>query len=117
GVSPAVDQVIEATIDAMRDAGAVIIDPVSIPNLWEIESSWAEWVVNYYEFRHDLEAYLAGRSEGSPRTLEEIIQFNWDHADVELAWFGQDIFLTAAQYGGLDDPAYWQALETSHAGS
>lgn len=117
GFFPAVDAVIEDALVAMQNAGATIVDHVTLPNLWEIEGSWAEWEVNFYEFRPDLEAYLAGRSEGSPRTLEEIIQFNWDHADVELQWFGQEYFLAAAERGSLDDPAYLWALETSRDGS
>jgi len=31
-----------------------------------------------------------------------------------MPWFGQEIFLEAEAKGGLDDPAYRQALEESH---
>ena len=40
------------------------------------------------------------------RTLAELIAFNIEHADIELALFGQNIFVDSQALGGLDDPAY-----------
>ena len=45
--------------------------------------------------------------------LADLIAFNEANADIELRWFGQEIFLLAEATGGLDDPAYLEALATS----
>jgi amidase len=47
------------------------------------------------------------------RTLADLIAFNEANAERELRWFGQEIFLLAEATGGLDDPAYKEALATS----
>jgi amidase len=47
------------------------------------------------------------------RTLADLIAFNDAHAEQELRWFGQEIFLLAEATTGLDDPAYLEALATS----
>ncbi len=117
GFSREADWVIDSAIAAMREAGAVIVDPITFPDPGEVSLDDAEFEVLLYEFGPDLEAYLEGRTGGSPRTLEEIIEFNREHSDVELQWFGQEIFLLAAEKGPLTDPAYLEALEVSRDGS
>src|SRR5919201_1728401 len=47
------------------------------------------------------------------RTLADLIAFDDAHADQEMPWFGQEIFLLAEQSPGLDDPGYLAALRTS----
>src|SRR3712207_7442501 len=47
------------------------------------------------------------------RPLADLIAFNEANAERELRWFGQEIFLLAEATGGLDDPAYTEALATS----
>ena len=48
----------------------------------------------------------------SPRTLADLIQFNLDHAEQEMALFGQEQFERAQESGPLDGEAYLQALAT-----
>ena len=72
-----------------------------------------EFTVLLYEFKADIAAYLAELRNTSMRTLADLIAFNEANADVELRWFGQEIFLLAEATGGLDDPAYLEALATS----
>ena len=63
--------------------------------------------------RHDLNAYLATLpATVRARTLADLIAFNREHADVELALFGQDLFERAEATGGLDE-AWRAARETS----
>ena len=38
-----------------------------------------------YEFKHDLDAYLAERKDPAIRSLEDVIRFNEEHAADELA--------------------------------
>ncbi|RME65320.1 MAG: amidase, partial [Caldilineae bacterium] len=45
-----------------------------------------------------------------PRTLEDLIRFNQDYADLEMPFFGQERFEQAVEKGPLTDPAYLEAL-------
>ncbi len=111
GYSPEADRIIEEAIQVMRDLGAEIIDPADIPTAREIATFEAELEVLLYEFRHDIDAYLARLVESPVRTLEDLIAFNEAHADEELRYFGQELFLLAQQKGPLTDEAYLRALE------
>ncbi len=97
----------EAT-QALIRAGAEVVDPVEIPSLGEAGDS--EYEVLLYEFKADLEAYLAGRPGASVRTLDDLIAFNARNADREMPFFGQEIFEAAAKKGPLTDKAYLEAL-------
>jgi amidase len=66
-----------------------------------------------FEFKHDLNAYLATRTGVPVKTLADLIAFNQAHASAELAYFGQERLLLAEATTGLDDPAYLSALEQS----
>ena len=44
------------------------------------------------------------------KTLADVIAFNEAHRDREMAWFGQELFTQAQALGGLDTPAYREAL-------
>ena len=61
----------------------------------------------------DLAAYLGTRAPGGPKTLDDLIAFNNDHADQELQWFGQELFERAAATEGLDSPVYVAARLTA----
>ncbi len=117
GFSQEADRVMVQAIQAMVDAGATIIDPVELPNLAEINSSGAEFQVLLYEFAPDMEAYLAGRTDNSPKTLADLVAFNKAHSGVELKWFGQELMEQAAALPGLNDPDYLAFLKTSRDGS
>ena len=64
-----------------------------------------------YEFKADLNAYLAGLGPDAPvKTLEEIIAFNEANADRELPWFQQETFLECQELGPLTETGYLEAL-------
>ena len=66
-----------------------------------------------YEFKHTLNGYLASTPDTvTTRTLAELIAFNKDSADVELALFDQSIFDLSEAKGPITDEAYLTALET-----
>lgn len=116
GYSPETDAVINAAIGILQSAGATIIDPADIPSLPAYSQSSAEFTVLLYEFKAELNAYLATREPNprfpdapKPRTLAELIAFNEAVRDIELRYFGQEIFELAEQTTGLDDPAYLEA--------
>lgn len=97
-------------LQTLRDQGAVLVDIAEGPNRGEIGQN--EFTVLMAEFKADLNAYLATTPPSvTTRSLSEIIAFNGDHADVELALFGQDLF-ERAQATEMDD-AYRTARATS----
>jgi amidase len=111
GISPEADQVAEAAIEALRDLGADVIDPTDIPNV--VDAFGPEFTVLLYEFKVDLRRYLSELRNTQVRTLADCIAFNDAHADVEMPWFAQEIFLLAQETQGLDEPEYRDALRTS----
>jgi amidase len=109
GYSAVADHLFEAAIDVMKQAGAVIVDPADIPHLGEYDD--AEFTVLLYEFKADLNAYLAGLGPAAPnKTLADLIAFNDKAKDRELPYFGQEIFTMAQAKGPLTDDAYVEAL-------
>lgn len=112
GFHERVDALMEDAVNEMRRHGATIIDTVGIPTgdqLWEFEAE-----VLYYEFKADLNAYLAERGTNiAARSLQELIEFNNQNRDTEMPYFGQELFITAAAKGPLSTPEYITALETA----
>ncbi len=93
----------------MRGAGANLVD-VEIPSFDEYNASQAELIVLIFEFKRDLNAYLATRRGVPVRTLADVIRFNENHAPRELRFFGQEL-MELAEAGIFDEAAYRQALE------
>lgn len=114
GFQDKVDVIYDQVLETMARAGALLIDPADLPGAQEIDSSPDELAVLHFEFKQDLNAYLAARGDPTIHTLQDLIDFNQDHAQEELRFFGQEHFLQA-QTIDLDDPEaganYQQALE------
>jgi amidase len=109
GYSSAADRLVEAALDVMRQAGAVLVDPADVPHSGEYDD--AEFTVLLYEFKADLNAYLAGLGPAAPnKTLADLIAYNEKHRDRELPYFGQEIFVKSQEKGPLTDDAYIEAL-------
>ena len=99
----------DAAIDRMKELGAVIVDPANIPNAATYDAS--ELDVLLYEFKADLNAYLAGLGPSAPvRTLKDIIDYNEAHKDKEMPFFGQESFIKAEALGPLTSKEYLDAL-------
>ena len=52
------------------------------------------------------------RPDAAASDLADLIAFNDEHADVEMPFFGQELFEQAAEKGPLTEPAYIESLET-----
>jgi amidase len=104
-----VDALMEAALSVMKSAGAVLVDPVDLGTGNDYEES--ELAVLLYELKADLNAYLAATPRAPVRTLADVIRFNEQHKDVEMPYFGQELFLQAQEKGGLDSADYRKALE------
>jgi amidase len=88
------------------------VDPANIPTAKRMQDSEAETEVLLYEFKADLDAYLAALGPAAEvHSLAELIAFNEAHAAEEMPYFGQELLLQAQAKGPLSEPAYLAALE------
>ncbi|MDX6497019.1 MAG: amidase [Blastocatellia bacterium] len=109
GFNDAVDKLMTDCIDIMKKRGAIIVDPADIPTQGKFDDSELE--VLLYEFKADLNSYLAALGPRAPvKSLKEIIDFNEQYRDREMPYFGQDLFIKAQAKGPLTDKAYRDAL-------
>ncbi|HWP54163.1 MAG TPA: amidase [Pyrinomonadaceae bacterium] len=113
GFSDAVDKVMKDAIDIIKTRGATVIDPADIPTQGKFDDSELE--VLLYEFKADLNAYLALLGPRAPvKSLKEIIDFNEQYGDREMPYFGQDLLIKAQGKGPLTEKAYRDALAKNH---
>ena len=109
GFNDAVDALMNTAIDAIRRAGATIVDPAEIETIGKFDDT--ELTVFMYELKADLNAYLARLGPSAPvHTLKDIIEFNDKNRDKEMPYFGQDLFLKAEAKGPLTEKEYLEAL-------
>lgn len=117
GFQDKVDVVYNQAIEAMKNAGATIVDPADLPSANDIANSPDETTVLLFDFKQDMNKYLAERGDPHIHTLQDLIDFNNAHADEELQFFGQELFLLS-QAVDLNDPAtiaaYQAALDHDH---
>ena len=110
GYSRDTDAIFEEALAAMADAGAVLVDPADVPTINELFADLAELIVLVYEFKRDLNAYLATRTGVPVHNMADVIDFNIAHAAVELKWFGQEWF-ELAEAEIFSEQEYLDALE------
>jgi amidase len=112
GYSPKADAVANEALEVLRSLGAVVVDPVKIPNFDRAGLTAVERVVFLYEFKAGINAYLAALAPGAPvQTLEEIIAFNKRNPTANLPFFGEDLLESAQAKGPLTEPEYLEAKE------
>jgi len=91
GYSPHADAAAERAVSLLAAAGAEIVDGTDLTSLQDF--SWDdELTVLLAELVSGLGGYLAGRRGNGPQSLEDVVAFNLEHADRELAYFGQSLF-------------------------
>ncbi len=110
GFSEETDVVFEEALQVLADAGAILVDPADIPTFDALNNDNAELIVLIFEFKRDLNAYLATRTGVPVSTVADVIQFNLDNADVELPFFGQQLF-DLAEGEVFSEADYLAALE------
>ncbi len=95
-------------VDALKKAGAEVIDPADLPAHGQLDAP--EMEVLLYEFKDGLNRYLARLPPGMPaRTLQELIAYNEEHRDQEMRFFGQDLFTQAQLKGPLSEAKFVKA--------
>src|SRR5438034_864804 len=108
--NPYLDKLMEGAIDVLKRGGADIVDPANVDSMKNIDD--VELMVLLYDLKADLNAYLASLGPKAPvKMLKEIIEFNQKHADKELQYFSQDLFMQAEEKGPLTDAAYLDAVQ------
>jgi len=101
-------EIFESHLEVLKAGGATLIDvtfPVDFSKLSDDRLQ-----VLLYEFKNDLNKYLAER-RAPYKTLADLIKFNEENKERELPLFGQELFLQSQSKGDLTDSAYLQALQ------
>ncbi len=101
----------DAAMEVLKAQGAELVD-ISEFTPASDTARQSEWIVLTREFKTLLNAYLEKTPEAVPvKSLSELIAFNEQHADVELAVFDQSIFEDANKTEGMQDPDYPAAVK------
>ena len=109
-----VQAIFERSLDVLRQHGAVLVDPISVPNFNRLGAARSE--VMLYEFKAGLNAYLAKRGRSCPvRSLADVIAFNDANALRVMPHFGQERLRAAQTKGTLSSAPYRSALATCRA--
>jgi amidase len=102
------DAFLNGCIDALKKAGAEVIDPADLATYGQMDAPEGE--VLRYEFKDGLNRYLTRLPAASPaRTLKDLIAFNEKNRDREMPFFAQELFIQAEAKGPLTEPAYLKA--------
>lgn len=113
GYSEPVDKLMATAIDAIKQAGATVIDPADIATASQLGP--AEIIVLLFELKAGLNRYLAERAlNDGPRTLADVVKFNEANRATEMPYFGQDRFHEAGAKGPLTTKVYLDALAKNH---
>jgi amidase len=111
GTDKRIIKIFESCLDAMKQKGAVIIDPVEVPNFNKFGKT--EMAVLHYEFKADLNKYLAA-TKAQVKTLSETIEFNEKNKGRVMPYFGQEHMEIAQAKSSLHDKKYRDTLERNH---
>jgi amidase len=103
----------EGELAVLKAQGAVLVDVEEIPNTAKYVES--ELTVLLYELKDSLPKYLARYAPGARiQNLADVIAFNEQHANQELRYFGQELFVMAQAKGDLNSQEYLEALRNNH---
>jgi amidase len=103
-LAPPERPVIEAALQTLRAHGAELVDPADIATAREAIDVNSD--VMLYEFRRDLNRYLAGLGAAAPvKSLRDVIRFN-EARPREMLRYGQVRLLAAQAATGVKAPTY-----------
>jgi amidase len=113
GFLPEVDAIMEDSLDVLKKNEATLIDPVKIDAIGKLDDN--EMIVLLYELKADMKKYLKRRDAGTKmHSLKDLIEFDKKHADKEMPYFKQELFVQAEKKGPLTDKKYLDALKKNH---
>jgi amidase len=113
GYDVRVDALFEQALKDLEKAGATLVDPADIPTMDALNSDQAEIIVLVYEFKRDLNAYLATRTGVPVHNMADVIAFDSAHASQEMWYYGQEWF-ELAQQEIFSQQEYQDALARGH---
>lgn len=97
----ATNDIFENQLSNLTSTGIKLID-IELPEISE-EIGTDELTVLLCELVHTMDNYLANRAGDGVRSLADVIEFNLQNKEIELAHFGQEFFEIANESGGLTD--------------
>jgi amidase len=105
GKNAAVSSAFADALDVLQEQGATLVE------IADFEPDPVMFIrgdaVLQIEFKHALNTYLANTNPNvAVRSLSDLIEFNEEHADRELALFDQSILIKSQQSTSIDDPEY-----------
>jgi amidase len=110
-IAPSTMAVFNHAVKELQRMGATTV-PITIPHLTPVDND--EFAAIAYEFKADMNAYLAATPGVHPRNLAGLIRYNRQHAKVEMKYFGQNIWVASeATKGGLQSPVYRKLRATA----
>jgi amidase len=93
-------------VRALKHLGADVVEDVELDGYEALPG----WTVLEYEFKGDLNRYLARLSPAVPvHSLRDVIAFNLAHADRCLRYGQSQLLASEATSGTLTEAAYWEA--------
>ena len=115
GYHDGVDEVFAEVLKKLEQSGAVLVEDLTLkPSYKEFRRDVLDILL--YEFKHDLNRYLAGLpNELAGLTLEKLISFNSEQASAEMAFFPQDLFEKSQATEGLMTDRYKEAISRAQA--
>jgi amidase len=106
---PGVAAAFEEALAVLRAQGAVLVDPLEIPNRDKLRE--AEFTVLLCELKDGLAKYLRQyQPDAAVKSLADVIAFNKANAEKTMPFFAQETFERAEATQGLDTPGYREAL-------
>ncbi len=101
---PATDELFDHRVDELRRAGVSVVELEPPPPDKQVELD--EMTVLLCELKDGLDAYLPTRGSQGPQSLAEVVAYELDNSEIEMAWFGHDLFERALTLGGTSSDAY-----------
>jgi amidase len=102
------DEVFEASLTVLREAGAELVDPVDMGPAESYKDDRDQIEVLLWELGPGIAGYIERYVDPAfpVRGIADVVAFNNEHAEAELRWFGQGYLERALAKSGFDDPAY-----------
>jgi amidase len=106
---PGVAAAFEEALTTLRAQGAVLVDPLEIPNRDKLREP--EFTVLLCELKDGLAKYLRDyQPDAAVKTLADVIAFNKANAAKVMPFFAQETLERAEATQGLETPGYREAL-------
>jgi amidase len=107
----AIDKLLQDALEVIKRQGAEIIEVDVMSKTKEIGDS--EFQVLLYEFKNDLNNYLA-KENWKLKSLQEIIAYNKQNEARVMPYFKQEIMESAEKKGDLESKEYKEALQKDY---